>query len=186
MEDSKIIELYWARDELAIKQSEEKYGTYCFSVANNILSDGGEAEECVNDTWLKAWGAMPPNKPGNLKLFLAKITRNLAINQYNKRKSAKRGNDFCIILDELAELEFSNGESTEDEYIKKEFSEALNIFLGIISARERCIFVRRYFYAESSAKIAEKYGEKESNVNLILFRIRKKLKNYLEKEGFFT
>lgn len=72
MEDSKIIELYWARDELAIKQSEEKYGTYCFSVANNILSDGGEAEECVNDTWLKAWGAMPPNKPGNLKLFLAK------------------------------------------------------------------------------------------------------------------
>ena len=87
--------------------------------------------------------------------------------------------------DELAELEFSNGESTEDEYIKKEFSEALNIFLGIISARERCIFVRRYFYAESSAKIAEKYGEKESNVNLILFRIRKKLKNYLAKEGFF-
>ena len=183
MDDSKIIELYWARDELAIKQSEEKYGKYCFSVANNILANNGDAEECVNDTWLRAWNAMPPAKPNYLKLFLAKITRNLALWRYEKRQSAKRAGEFCTIVTELDECE--SAASAENEYLEKEILSAINSFLRGVSLKERCIFVRRYFYAESGAAIAQRYGEKESNVNLILFRTRKKLKEHLEKEGIY-
>ena len=181
MEDSKIIELYWARDEFAIVQSSEKYGAYCFAVAKNILADSEDSEECVNDTWLRAWNAMPPGKPGCLRLFFAKITRNLALKRCEKKQSTKRAGEFSAILTELEECEVAR--SAEQEYLEREIMTSINTFLDAISQRERCIFVRRYFYAESGAAIAQRYGEKESNVNLILFRTRKKLKEYLEKEG---
>ena len=185
MEDSKIIALYWQRDEKAIAESAGKYGAYCFSVANNILNDFLDSEECVNDTWMRAWNAMPPTKPTSLKLFLAKITRNLALTRYAKSKMEKQENELFSILDELGECKATSCPSAEENYIEKELAEAINKFLGGISQKERCVFVRRYFYAESSAVIAEKYNEKEKNINLINFRTRKKLKEFLEKEGFY-
>lgn len=182
MEDNEIINLYWERNELAIEKTSEKYGSYCFAVANNILADFGEAEECVNDTWLGAWRTMPPNRPSYLKLFLAKITRNLALNRYKYGHREKRGEGFDLVWEEMADL--AGAESAEDACMAKELSEHINKFLASLSKKERKIFLRRYFYAESNTAIGMLCGEKEENVRLILFRLRKKLRKYLEKEGF--
>ena len=156
MEDHKIIELYFARDERAISESSLKYGKYCFSVAQNILCSPEDAEECVNDTWLKGWQSIPPQRPSYLKLFFAKITRNLS---FNKRK-------------------------VEDEVQARALQGALNRFLVSLPQRERSIFLRRYFFTEPFGAIARRYGLREANVRLILSRTRAKLKLFLEKEGY--
>ena len=184
MEDNEIIRLYWERDELALEKTAEKYGAYCFAVANNILADSGEAEECVNDTWLGAWRTMPPKRPNRLKLFLAKITRNLALNRYKHSRREKRGEGFGLVWEEMADI--AGEESVEDAYMAKELSEHINKFLASLSKKERKIVLRRYFYAESHAAIGKHCGEREENVRLILFRLRKKLRKYLEKEGFYV
>lgn len=183
MDDKKIIQLYFERNELAIEHTADKYGKYCFAVANNILHDAGEAEECVNDTWLKTWNAIPPKRPAALRLFLAKIARNTALNRYESKTSEKRGgfDSVCLELSDCAPAP-----SAEEEYMKKELSALINKFLSVISKHERCIFLRRYFYAESAAEIGKRYGEKEENVRLILFRVRAKLRKFLAKEGFLN
>ena len=149
MDDEKIITLYNRRDENAIRETSEKYGGYCFSIANNILADPQDAEECVNDTWLKVWQSIPPQCPQNLKAFLA--------------------------FEEMDE--FLAGTSDIDtEAGERELEELLNVFLYSLSERDRSIFILRYFYMESTADIATEQTIRESNVLMILSRTRKKLR----------
>lgn len=185
MEDSKIVELYLQKNENAIKETDSKYGAYCFTIADNILHNKEDSEECVNDTWLKTWNAIPPQKPIKLQMFLAKITRNLSFNRFNSRFAEKRGGgEIIIVLDELAEC-LSCESDIVSEYESRELGQCVRIFVRSLPERDGNIFVRRYFFTESIAEIAKKYGLTENNIMVILSRTRKKLKNYLIKEGFW-
>jgi RNA polymerase sigma-70 factor (ECF subfamily) len=180
MEDLHIIELYWQRDESAIKESQTKYGGYCSTIANNILHSAEDTEECVNDTWFRAWNTMPPEKPNRLAVFLGKITRNLAIDKYRRDKSQKYGGgQIALCLDELGECIGENS-PIEDRVALKEL---LNIFLSELPDKNRDIFLLRYWYLMPIAEIAERYNTSDGAVKKILQRIREKLKTYLEKEG---
>lgn len=181
MEDCKIIELYFQRSENAIFETDLKYGKYCKRVAFNILNNREDTAECVSDAYLKAWDSIPPKSPKNLGGWICKVTRNLAINRLSFLNAEKRGGDQVVsALQELEQCVSGDDEaSAEDGEITRE----INSFLKGLNKRERCIFVRRYWYLQSAAEIAKAYGLKENNVNVILFRTRKKLKNHLEKRG---
>ena len=186
MEDSQIIELYWKRNPDALKETAEKYGTYCFAIANNILHECGDSEECVNDTWLHTWNAIPPQKPRIFPSFLAKITRNLSINRYHARSAEKRGGgEIAVVLEELAEC-LASETDVENEYIARELGQCIRRFVRTLPEREGNVFMRRYFFTERVQQIARRYGLSENNVMVILSRTRKKLKVHLEKEGFFS
>lgn len=183
MDDSKIIELYMSRSEQAISETSEKYGRYCYCIAYGILHDDKDAEECVNDTYLRAWNSIPPNRPNRLQTFLGKITRNLSLNRWEKLSAEKRGaGQIPVILDELAEC-IPDGKDTEHTVDSMIIRDVLNRFLNNLPTKTRKIFVRRYWYMSSVKEIADEYGLSESNVTVILFRTRKKLKNLLGKEG---
>lgn len=184
MEDTVIIGLYWDRDERAIRESDQKYGNYLFTVADNILDNREDAEECVSDTWLRAWNAIPPRRPRILRAFLAKITRNLAFDRYKARGAAKRGSGVMeAVLDELGECA-DEGWDTEQEIEARELRQAIREFVRSLNEREANLFVRRYFFADSIPEIAERYGMKGNNVTVILSRTRAKLRKYLREEGF--
>ena len=184
MQDEQIIDLYWNRDERAISVTEEKYGAYCFTVAHHILGVHEDSEECVNDTWLKAWNAIPPTWPNILKMYLAKITRGLAINRYKERMAAKRGGgEIPLVLEELAEC-VADSRMVEDHVIAGQLEERLDAFVRSLPEREANIFLRRYFYTEPVAEIAEKYGLTGNHVMVILSRTRSKLRDQLKKEGY--
>lgn len=184
MKDGQIVALYQQRDEGAIQKSTEKYGRYCYSVAYALLENHEDAEECVSDTWMRAWGAIPPNEPQNLKLYLARITRNLAFNKRKEQSAQKRGGgELALALDEL-ELCLPSSQTVEEEFQAEELRAEINAFMRKLSARDRDIFLRRYFFVDSTADIADRYHMKESNVLMILSRTRKKLKSYLEKEWY--
>lgn len=186
MEDREIVDLYWERKQEATVRTQEKYGAYCMKVAANLLESREDAEECVNDTWLHAWNVIPPHRPQVLRMFLAKITRRLAINRYRANTAAKRGggeND--AILSELEEC-VADGKGVEDEVLAKELSECVRKFVRELPEREGDLFVRRYFFAESIETVARGYGISVNNATVILSRARKKLRQYLEKEGLLT
>lgn len=186
MEDAQILDLYWKRDERAIAESEAKYSTYCYTVANNILQNHEDTKECINDTWVKAWDTIPPQRPKSLKPFFAKIIRNLALNRYQMQKAKKRGGDMVIVaIEELDEC-VSSREDVESEYSAKLLQKNVNQFLHTLPKRDCDIFLRRYFFLESTAEIAKCYGMRESNVLVILSRLRNKLKKFLRKEGYFV
>ncbi len=185
MKDSEILALYQQRNEEAITKTATKYGAYCYSIAHNILSSREDSEECVNDTWLKAWNAIPPQCPNHFSSFLAKITRNLSFNKYKASKTMKRGNgEIPLALDELLEC-IPSGNSPEKLAEDGELVQSINLFLSTLPERERNIFIRRYWAVEPMTMIAKRYQMKEGNVRASLFRSRKKLKLYLEKEGIF-
>lgn len=184
MEDNMIIELYFAREPRAIQETSDKYGTYCYTISNRIVCDNEDAEECVNDTWLKTWEAIPPQRPIIFRQFLAKITRNLSLDKYRANQAKKRGNgEMDAVLDELEEC-IAGANSPEEEVIASELMKSMNDFVHTLPDREGDIFIRRYFYVESTGDIAKRFAMKESNVLTILSRTRKKLKNHLEKEGY--
>lgn len=184
MDDNKIIELYEQRDEGALRETEDKYGGYCFSVAKNILINDQDCEECVNDTYLRIWNSIPPQKPKSLKLFAAKIVRNLALDRYRSQNRQKRGGDnICMALDEAAEL-VADTVDIDTESSEREFAELLGRFLRSLPKRECNVFIRRYFYFESMGDIAAKYALRESHIRVILSGTRKKLRNFLRKEGY--
>ena len=186
MEDSKIVELYWHKNENAIKETNSKYGAYCFAIADNILHNKEDSEECVNDTWLNAWNAMPPQKPTKLQMFLAKITRNLSFNRFNARSAEKRGGgEIILVLDELAECLASESDVIS-EYEAKELGQCIRRFVYSLPERDGNVFVRRYFFTEPVAEIAKRYDLTENNVMVILSRTRTKLKKNLIKEGFWN
>lgn len=183
MEDAQIIELYWQRNADAIAETAEKYGAYCFQIAENILHDTGDCEECVNDTWMRAWNSIPPQRPKILRLFLAKITRRLAFDRLNVRNAQKRGGgELPLILDELEEC--LGGADAQAQVEAKELGECIRRFVRSLPEREGNVLARRYFFAEPVADIAKRYGLSENNVTVILSRTRKKLRAYLIKEGY--
>ena len=184
MRDEDIINLYLSRSEDAIFETEEKYGAYCKTVAKNILNNKEDSEECFNTTLLKVWNSVPPQKPRNFKIYLAKITRNTAINKLKEKAAQKRGNDEkSEIFEELSEC-IKSKENVEKEFEEKEFFESINSFAKNLSEKERNIFIRRYFFLEETEEISQRYGYSKNRVSVILFRVRKKLHLYLEKEGF--
>ena len=184
MEDIEIIKLYNGRNEKAISESDKKYGAYCFAVANNILFNNEDSKECVNDTWLHTWNIIPPQYPEKLKMFFAKITRNLSINKLKSRNAKRRGEgELALALDELEEC-VPDGGSVESSVDEKLLEECITAFLSRLPKRDRQLFLRRYFFTEAVSEIASRFEMSENAVSVILYRTRAKLKIFLEKEGF--
>lgn len=183
MEDKEIVELYWARDEAAIAESERKYGAYCLQIAQRVLEDREDAREALNDTWLHAWNAMPPERPALLRPYLAKLTRNLAIDRWRKNSAVKRSAQMVLALEELTELA-DKTPMPQEQIEGKELERAIRDFLSGCTKTQRDVFLRRYFFFESTAEIAERCAMRESNVLNLLARTRKKLKAYLLREGY--
>ncbi len=184
MEDTKIISLYFARDEQAVAETDKKYGTYCFSLANGILRDPQDAEEAVSDTYLKTWNAIPPQRPQVLKLFLARIVRNLSFSRWRSLSARKRGGgEAALALEELGEC-IPGRETPEDHLNARELERTIRSFLDTLPQREQNIFLRRYFFLEESTVIAQRYGMRPATVLRTLSRTRGKLKDYLNREGY--
>ncbi|MBE5742943.1 MAG: RNA polymerase sigma factor [Clostridiales bacterium] len=180
MFDERIIEMYFERNQDAIVETDNKYGRYLNYISFNILRSRLSAEECVNDTYQKAWDNIPPKRPERLSTFLGKITRNLSISRLSYENAQKRNRKTDLLLSELEDcIPDNKGDFTKGIELK----DAINGFLETLSRQERIVFVRRYWYASSIKEIGEAYGLKESLVKVNLFRMRKKLKEYLEKEG---
>ena len=183
MEDKKIVSLYWERSENAIRETEQKYGKYCYTVAYNILHSHEDSDECVNDTWNGAWNAIPPAKPTKLQCFLGRITLNIAIDRYRYDSAQKRGAEVEKTIDEYYECIPNQDALIEDEFVLKQ---AINGFLASLDIRTRVIFMRRYWYSMSVKDIADGMRLSESHISVILHRTRTKFKEYLTKEGIFV
>ncbi|MDR0671194.1 MAG: sigma-70 family RNA polymerase sigma factor [Oscillospiraceae bacterium] len=178
MDDESIIELFWQRSEDALAEVSGKFGGYCRRIAVNILHSAEDAEECVNETWLRAWNAIPPARPGKLTAFLGRITRNLALDRYEASHAQKRGGgEVALALEELADL------AAPEETDEGEITRAINAFLRGETAERRDIFLKRYLCLCSIQDIAAAYGCSESKVKSLLLRVRNRLKTKLESEG---
>lgn len=184
MEDNQIVDLYWARSEEAITETDKKYGRYCHYIAYQILSNDGDAEEIVNDTYLKTWNTVPPNRPDPLKAYVGMISNQLALNRYDQKTAEKRGGGKMPLI--YHELDECIADVNESEDMAENFAlrDALNRFIWSLPKKTRNIFVRRYWYASSMAEIAEEFDMKENAVAMLMFRTRQKLKDFLAKEGF--
>lgn len=185
MDDRGIIQLLECRDERAITQISGLYGLYCRTIAHNILQDDRDAEECVSDTYLRAWNTIPPEKPRSLKLYLARIVRNLSLDRFREKNAQKRNSGFEEVLDEISEIT-AGSENVEERYLAKELEEAVNRFVTALPQRESGLFIRRYFYAESLDTVARRFSVTPHNAAVILSRVRAKLRAYLIKEGFLN
>lgn len=184
LEDGKIVEGLWQRREEALAACREKYGPLCTAIARNILGSREDAEECAGDTWLRAWQAIPPQRPRDLGAFLSRITRNLALNRLEARRAQKRGGGQGeLALEELLEC-LPGGESPEGAAQAAELEGAVNRFLAALDRRSRVIFLRRYWYLEPLGDIARALGVTVGGVKASLHRTRKKLRAHLEQEGF--
>lgn len=184
MEDSKIVELYWQRDENALVLTSAKYGPYCRTIADNILHNEYDAEECLNDTYIGAWNSMPNHRPERLRHYLGKMTKWIALNRLDEKRSQKRGGNAAadISLNEL--IDYVPSDKTIEERVElKEFCVAVNHFLSHLSPVERQLFLARYWFAAPVAEIAYKFGFSQSKVKSQLMRTRNKLRRYLEEEG---
>ena len=181
MDDCKIVDLYWARDEKAISESDAKYGRMLNSIAFSLLSSREDAEECVNDTYVDAWDTMPPSRPSYLGAFLSKITRRISIDRYRRTHRDKRGGIENLTVELTDCIPAEN--SVADEYENKRLTDALNRFLYSCEVEKRVIFIRRYFYSQSVEDISRVLGIGESKVKTTLFRMRKSLGKMLEEEG---
>lgn len=183
MEDDQIVNLYFARDEQAIQETDSKYGSFCYRIADNILANQQDAEESVSDTYLAAWNAMPPRRPSILGAFLGKITRRISIDRWRKRNAFKRtGGEMTLALEELGEV-VGDSTSPETALARKELAASLNRFYDSLSDIQRGVFLCRYWYLNSIGEIAERTGYSPSKVSSMLHRMRGNLKKQLAKEG---
>jgi len=184
MDDERIVQLYWDRNEQAIGESSAKYGSYCRNIAQNILQNAEDAEECVNDTWMNAWNAMPPHKPSVLSAFLGKLTRNLSFDRYRKLHREKRGgHTIDLVLDELDEL-VSGQDDPERKWQEKELKESIVQFLQDQSEEKRNLFILRYWYAFDISEISGRTGLSCNRISVNLSRTRRKLKIFLSERGY--
>ncbi|WP_308682642.1 RNA polymerase sigma factor [Stomatobaculum longum] len=182
MEDRAIVALYWKRAETAILETKKQYGRLLFSISRGILRNEEDAEECENDTYLRAWDTIPPKRPEKLSAFLAKITRNLSLDRYDAMHAEKRGGgEVPLLLDELAEV---IADETAFPTDTEGLSEVLNAFLGRLKPDARTIFLRRYWFGDSVQEISARSGFGESKIKMSLLRTRQSLKEVLEKEGY--
>ena len=183
MEDAHIIGLYWARDEGAIRASDAKYGGLCRALSRNILGSPEDAEECVNDTWLRAWNAMPPQRPGILSAFFGKLTRNLSLDRRRRLKAAKRGGSQVeVALHELEDC-LPDHRRPDENLEASETAAIISAFLRTYPAEDRALFVRRYFYLEPLNGLADRFGLSVGQTKSRLHRMRTRLKQELEREG---
>ena len=185
MEDKQIVDLYWQRSDLAISETDQKYGRYCHTIAYHICGTDEDAEECVNDTWLGAWNSMPDNRPDLLSTYLGKICRRLAIDMYRKKTADKRGgSEYEVSLQELAENGIEPAGTFDNDSEYKQLGSLISDYLRTISEEQRTVFVSRYFHCDPLKDICARTGFSESKIKSMLFRVRGGLKKYLEKEGY--
>ena len=183
MQDQQIVQLYWDRNEEAIKQTQQKYESYLSKISYNILANFEDSKECVNDTYLAAWNSMPTHRPTGLSTYLGKITRQIAIDVFRKKNSIKRySSEYAISLSELGDI-FSLEETPESICEKKQLDDAINQFLQTLPEDARNAFVGRYYFFDSLKKVASYCGMSEAKMKSLLYRTRQKLKIYLIKEG---
>lgn len=184
MEDQEIVGLYWQRNEEAIRETERKYGRYCFEIAYHVLYEKESVKECLQDTWIAAWDSIPPHRPENLRTYLGKIVRNLAINTYEKMNAQKRrGAETELALDELSEV--IGKPSDVEEYVKEEMlKDSINRFLRRCEKETRIFFIQRYWYMMSVEEIAKENKVTVSKVKMNLSRTRERLRDHLREEGY--
>lgn len=183
MEDEKIIELYFERNESAIYKTAEKYGNYLYKIAFNILSDNEDSEESVNDTYMSAWNTIPPEKPNVFSAFLSKITRYISLNRYRAKKTEKRGGGEVDVAFEEIEECVPDKSDIYDEIETKELAKMISDYLKNLPETERKIFVCRYYYLDSLSDISKQFGFSQSKIASMLHRTRKKILSHLKKEG---
>ena len=182
MKDEEILRLYRQRDEQAIAETQKRYGALCYTIACNVLRDRGDAEECVNDTWRRAWDRIPPDEPQSMAAYLGRVTRNLALNRLQKQNRLKRGGgEMTLIWEELAEL-IPAGENPETQWARQAFGRVLDDFLRELPPPERGLFMRRYWWADSLGEAAAHCGIPVRRAKSVLARLRKALRSRLEKE----
>ena len=184
MNDQDILDLFFARDEQAIVETANAHGAYCYGVAMGILHSPPDSEECVNDTWLRAWNTIPPKRPDVLRTYLARIIRNLAISRYRRDHAEKRAHAPMTPLHELAECLPDPEGSPADAVSSEELRRALHAFVAGLEGLDRKLFVGRYWHAYSPARLAAAYGIKENTVNQRLYRIRERLRRDLTERGY--
>lgn len=178
MDDERIIELFFERNEQAIKELDRKYGKVCYKVSFNILHSKRDAEECVNDAYLGAWNAIPPERPNPLLTYLCKIVRNLSITRHHMNMAMKRNSTYDVALEELEDC-LASPSTVEAEYEAKQLVHIIESFLESLPVENRVIFMRRYWFSDTYEQIAEQVGITEKNVSVRLTRIRKQLRDYL-------
>lgn len=182
MEDREIVELYWARSEQAIRETAGKYGGYCRAIIRRVLGSREDAEECLSDTWLGAWNAMPPQRPERLGPFLGRIARNTALDRYHYNTAQKRGGAFEALLEELEEC--VGGSPLEEDLDLRQLGESISAFLDTVPPVQRRVFLRRYWACVPLAEIAGEQGFSVPKVKSMLHRTRKGLRAYLIREGY--
>jgi len=184
MNDREIVQLYFERNPEAIEKTAQKYKSYCICIAKNILGNSEDAEECFNDTLHNTWNSIPPKKPENLGTYIGKIMRNLSFDRHRHSHAEKRGEgEMTLVLSELKDC-VSGKETPEQNLDRKELSSEINKFLDTLSKEKRNIFVCRYWYAFAISDIAEKFGKTETNISVILSRLRNELKEFLMERGY--
>ena len=183
MEDEKIIELFFARSETAIKELDSKYGKVCYSISYNILNNNLDAEECVNDAYLGTWNAIPPQRPNPLLAFVCKIVRNISIMRHRTNTAMKRNSTYDVSMNEIEEC-IAAFDDVEKAIEAKTLAQMIESFLDTLTVENRVIFIRRYWFSDTYAQIAEHVGMTEKNVSVRLTRVRKQMRKYFtEREG---
>ena len=185
MEDEKIIDLFFVRSEQAIRELDNKYGKICHNFSYNIVNSRQDAEECVNDAYLGAWNAIPPAKPNPLLSYIVKIVRNISLKIYYRKEAAKRSSQYTIAMEEI-EACIAAPNTVEAEIEARELACIIGDFLDTLTAENRVIFMRRYWFADSYKDIAEFVGLSEKNISVRLTRIRQKMKEYLAEREVFV
>ena len=185
MDDKKIIDLLFERSEKVIQELSEKYGKLCHKIAQNILNNNSDAEECVNDTYLGVWNSIPPNHPESLVSYVCKIARNIACKRYNYNTASKRNSIYDVALEELEET-LTSMKDVESEIESNQLTETIEQFLNTLDQKDRVIFMRRYYFSDSYAEISELTGLTEKNVSVRLTRLRNKLKGYLTERDYIV
>lgn len=184
MEDTRIVDLYWARSENAIVETSAKYGSYCYSIAYNILANAEDADESVNDTYLDAWNSMPPHRPAILSTFLGKITRRVSIDKWRGRTAEKRGSgEITLVLDELSDC-VPSSQNVEHEIETAELAKVINDFVMSLPPMDRRVFICRYWYLDPISAISQQFGFSQSKVKMMLYRQRQRLLSHLEREAY--
>lgn len=184
MDDSKIIELFFERSEQAIIELSNKYGAICNKVADNILNNRLDSEECVNDAYLGVWNTIPPQRPNPLLSYVCRIVRNLALKKYHENTAQKRNSYYDVALDEIADC-IPASFSVEDEIMAKEVAGVIDSYLESLDQQSRIMFIRRYWHADSIEELAALFHKSKHYISVRLSRIRKALRQHLKKEGIF-
>lgn len=182
MEDSRIVELIYSRNQSGINETTQKYGKLLTSIAQGVLKSREDCEECVNDTYLKMWQSIPPSKPEHYKAYICKAARRIALDKYRKNHAKSRSIENCVCFDEL-DFEIG-GNYTENEVFSNSLREDINIFMRALPQESRVLFIRRCFMLESNQSLAKRFDMTESNVRVKVMRIRNDLKKYLNERGY--